>query len=130
MVDHDPSTQIRAASGINTLLGTLLIALPWLLDYPSWVGLTRNSIIVGGMIVICASLRVVRPRSSVVCSVANIVLGFWTLMSPLIFGYAATSGWLIMGVGAAVIASAAWSGNAIVRPEGGPVPHRSMRRPT
>ena len=82
MANSSHSMQIRIASGINVLLGAFLSGSPWLLNYASQESeLTRNSVVIGALVVICAALRTVWPGAKAAVSGANIAFGFWTLIS-------------------------------------------------
>jgi hypothetical protein len=115
MAETNHSMQVRIASGINVLLGGLLSASPWLLNYASQeTDLTRNSVVVGGLVVICAALRAVWPGAMAAFSGANIAFGFWTLISSWTFGRTVdqTYVWISLALGVAIMGFAAWSGNA------------------
>jgi hypothetical protein len=115
MADSNHSMQVRIASGINVLLGALLSASPWLLNYASQeTDLTRNSVVVGGLVVICAALRTVWPGAKAAFSGANIAFGFWTLISSWTFGRTVDQMyvWISLALGVAIMGFAAWSGNA------------------
>jgi len=117
MTHHHPA-QVRVASGMNVALGSFLIASPWLMGYASFDGdLTRNSLIVGSLVLICAALRAAWRRASTALSGANIAFGFWTVISPRTFGYAADSqwAWVSLLVGVAVMVLAAWSTTVTIR---------------
>jgi SPW repeat len=118
MTTDDPRGQVRIVSGINTLLGALLVIAPWLFHYAAWqLAATCNSVIAGAAIMTCALLRVIHPGSSSGFAVANIAIGFWTLMTSSLFGQATTTaGWLTLGVGAVVMALATWGANVIIGP--------------
>jgi hypothetical protein len=115
MADFKHTAQIRIASGINVLLGAFLSASPWLLNYASQeTDLTRNSVIIGALVVVCAALRTVWPSAKAAFSGANIAFGFWTLISSWTYGRTADQMyvWLSLALGVAIMGLAAWSGNA------------------
>jgi hypothetical protein len=112
--------QIRIASGINVLLGGLLSASPWLLNYASQeTDLTRNSVVIGGLVVMCAALRTVWPGAKAAFSGANVAFGFWTVISSWTFGRMVdqTYVWTSLALGVAIMGFAAWSGNATIAAE-------------
>lgn len=115
MADSNHSMQVRIAGGINVLLGALLSASPWLLNYASQeTDLTRNSLVIGGLVVICAALRTVWPGAKAAFSGANIAFGFWTLISSWTFGRTVDQMyvWISLALGVAIMGFATWSGNA------------------
>jgi hypothetical protein len=115
MPNHRYEVQVRFASGLNVLLGGLLIASPWLFDFVADEhDLTRNCVVIGALIVICAALRTIWPRARVAWSGANIAFGFWTLISSVTFGHMLDEGyvWLSVALGLSVMILASWSGNA------------------
>lgn len=118
MANNDALTQVTLASGINVLLGALLITFPWLLSYASLESaLMRNSVVVGAFIMICGALRVFWSRASAAWSGANIVFGFWTAISSWIYRFATSQSymWSSVTVGVATILLAAWSGNVTLQ---------------
>lgn len=115
MADFDNRVQIRIASGINVLLGAFLSASPWVLNYVSQeTDLTRNSVVIGVLVVICAALRTVWRGAGAAVSGANIAFGFWTLISSWTFGRTVDQMyvWTSLALGVAIMGFAAWSGNA------------------
>jgi hypothetical protein len=89
-------------------------ASPWLLNYASQeTELTRNSVVIGGLIVICAALRTVWRGAKAAFSGANIAFGFWTLISFWTFGRTVDQMyvWISFVLGVAIMGFAAWSGN-------------------
>lgn len=116
MTTDDPRGRVKIVSGINIALGALLVIAPWLFHYTTWqLAATCNSIIAGAAIAICALLCVIHPGSSGGFAVANVALGFWTLMSSSFFGQPTmTTGWLTLGVGAIVTALATWGANLVI----------------
>ncbi len=104
--------QVRAASGINVLLGAWLIASPWIYGYTGLPGAFWNSIVVGALILIFAAGRFSTPMAG--ASWANVLLGLWTIASPWIFGYTGNSSafWNSIILGILVTILAGWSGYA------------------
>lgn len=111
------SGQVKAASGINVILGIWLIISPWVYGYAATArGTAWNSIFVGILVLIFGSMRYQSPHAHVNLSWANIVLGAWTVLSPWIYAYTDSSGPLLNSVivGFAVLVLAIWSGSATV----------------
>jgi len=104
--------QVRAASGINVLLGAWLIASPWIYGYTGMPGAFWNSIVVGALIVIFAVGRFSTPMAG--ASWANVLLGLWTIASPWIYGYTGygSAFWNSIVLGILVAVLAGWSGYA------------------
>jgi hypothetical protein len=120
MANSSHSMQIRIASGINVLLGAFLSGSPWLLNYASQESdLTRNSVVIGALVVICAALRTVWPGAKAAVSGANIAFGFWTLISSWTFGRTVDQMyvWVSLALGLAIMGFAAWSGSATLAAE-------------
>ena len=114
MSDSNHGTQIRVASGTNILLGAFLAASPWLLNYASQdTDITRDSVIVGALVVICAALRTLWPSAKAAFSGANFAFGLWIAISSWTFGRALDPPyvWLSLALGIAIMAFAAWSSN-------------------
>jgi hypothetical protein len=113
------AAQVRIASGINVVLGLLLIASPWALGYVSTeIGsIVLNSVVVGALIVVCGVTRVAFPYRIEALSGANIALGFWTLISPLVYGYTmeTTQLWSSILIGVAIMIFGVWSGSTTLR---------------
>lgn len=110
---RNDSLQARAASGIIILLGLWLIASAWVFDY-SGRSAVLNSVSVGALIAMLAALRVASLQCSVAVSGINILLGFWTIVSPWTTGYVANKPALANNimVGVFVMALAIWSARA------------------
>ncbi|HVY81355.1 MAG TPA: SPW repeat protein [Steroidobacteraceae bacterium] len=114
---QDHATQVRVASGINTLLGLWLIASPWVYGYSAGqIGSVWNSVIVGVLIAVFGLMRVRTPHEATAFSWINLVLGIWTVISPWIYGYAANTGrmWNNVIVGIVVFLLSIWSGSITV----------------
>jgi hypothetical protein len=92
MLTLNYAAQVRTASGINIILGLVLIVSPWLFGYHS-VGLPAlwNSVAVGALIAVLATNRTFFPRVSTGLGWANLLLALWTIASPWIYGYTANS---------------------------------------
>ena len=115
MSDSNHSMQIRIASSTNVLLGVLLGASPWLLSYASQdTDLTRNNVVVGALVVLCAALRALWPGAKAGFSGANLAFGLWTLISSWTFGQTLDLSyvWASLALGIAIMGFAAWSSNA------------------
>jgi SPW repeat len=117
------AAEVRVASGINVVLGLLLVALPWLMGYVSTeIGsIVINGVVVGSLIVVCGAIRVFSPLRIAALSGANIALGFWTLISPLVYGYVygytleARQMWSSIFIGLAIVLFGALSGSITLR---------------
>jgi hypothetical protein len=110
---RNDSVQARTASGVNVLLGFWLIASPWVFDY-SGRSAVLNSVFVGALIATLAGLRRASlQRSAAVCGI-NVLLGFWTIVSPWGTGYVANKPALAndLMVGVFVMALGIWSARA------------------
>lgn len=110
MFELSRSVQARIASGANVVLGIWLIASPWVFDY-SGRAPVLNSLFVGALIAMLAALRLASVHESAGVSGINLLLGFWTIVSPYASGYAANKGAVgnnIM-VGVLVMTFALWS---------------------
>lgn len=107
--------QARIASGGNVALGIWLIASPWVFGY-SGRSPVLNSVLVGVLIAMLATLRLTSLHQSAGLSAINLLLGFWTIVSPWANGYAvnkpAVANNLMVGV--FVTALAIWSMRATV----------------
>jgi peptidoglycan/LPS O-acetylase OafA/YrhL len=88
MITNDFGAQVKLASGVNALLGLILIASPWLCgDAWQYHGITFNNIVTGAVIAICGAVRMYWPHRAVGLSVVNIGCGLWTLIALAAFGY-------------------------------------------
>ncbi len=88
--DTDTS-QVKVASGLNFLAGIWIIISAWVYGAIYTSGSAWNSIIVGIVIAVLAAIRFFAPRSAVGLSWINALLGIWMIISPWVYGYAATS---------------------------------------
>jgi hypothetical protein len=115
----DLGTQARIASGINVLVGHLLVATPLLYstDTPLDISVTVNNVVVGILIVIFAALRLFWPHRNPGFSGANIAFGFWALVSPWVYGYSVDTPHAALSaiIGVAIIVLGTWSGSATLR---------------
>ena len=111
--------QSRIASGSNVALGIWLIASPWVFDY-SGRAPVLNSVLVGVLIAMIAALRLASLHQSAHRSAGlsgiNLLLGFWTIVSPWANGYAVNKAAVANNimVGVFVTALAIWSMRATV----------------
>jgi hypothetical protein len=112
-----PLYQIRLASGLNIVAGLWLIISPYgfgfhLLNPPFW-----NSVVVGCLVAVFATLRLVFPFRFPEISWINVLLGGYLVISPFLFGFAdiAAALWNCVGVGIFFILMAAWSAAAGAR---------------
>jgi hypothetical protein len=82
---------IRAASVICLICGIWFFVSPWV--YGAYMhGNAWNSWIVGGLIVLWAVVRLMRPAYSTGLSWYNTVCGIWVFCSPWIYGYVNQTG--------------------------------------
>lgn len=85
---RDDSLQVRVASGVTFLLGVWLIASPWVFVHNGRLPVL-NAVLVGALIAVFAAIRLAPLRFSLVVNCINVALGFWTIISPWVVGYAA-----------------------------------------
>jgi hypothetical protein len=107
-------TQVRIASGMNTLLGLWLIFSP--LAYDDMVGNMGgawNSIVVGVLIVVFGGARLHAPLENAWLSWVNAILGAWIAWSPRVYDYMDGAPlWNSLFVGLTVVLLALCSGTA------------------
>jgi hypothetical protein len=105
--------QARAASSVNVVLGIWLIASPWVFDY-SGRAPVLNSVFVGALIATLAAVRLASFHERAGLSGINLLLGFWTIVSPWASGYVANKEAVANNimVGVLVTALAIWSTRA------------------
>lgn len=102
----------RIAGSVGLLLGVLLVAWPLLRAFPLQdVALRRWLLVVGALVAVCGTSRALFPRGNVLLSVANLLFGFWILLSP--FEFPAQVSWgmdvPIIVAGLALVVFAWWS---------------------
>jgi hypothetical protein len=109
------NSQARIASGTNVVLGIWLIASPWVFGY-SGRAPVLSSVLVGMLIAMLATLRLASLHQSAGLSAMNLLLGFWTIVSPWASGYAINKAAVAndLMVGVLVTALAIWSMRATV----------------
>ena len=115
MVTDDFASQVKLASGVNALLGLILIASPWLCgDAWRYHGITFNNIVTGAVVAICGAVRMYWPHRAVGLSVDNIACGLWTLVALAAFGYDVNKWhlWLDIIVSVALMVFGMWSVSA------------------
>lgn len=105
---HGHNTQVRTASGLNVLAGIWVIISPWVFGYGEHIGAAWNGVIVGIIVVILAAMRFSGAETTWQ-SWINFILGLWLIISPWLYGYAATNDGLrvdsiIFGIVVAVLA--------------------------
>lgn len=103
---------VRMAGLANFLLGAFLVRWPAVLPIPLEYGpLQRSLLIVGGLVAVCSAARLLFPRRYVLLSAANLVCGFWILLSPVTFRSEMTWQMVIEAVaaGIALMSFALWS---------------------
>jgi hypothetical protein len=107
------SFRMRIASSINVALGIWLIASPWVFDY-SGRAPVLSGVFGGALIAMLAAIRLASLRERPGLSHINLLLGFWTIVSPWASGYvenkAAVANNIMVGV--LVTALAVWSTRA------------------
>lgn len=120
------NSQARIASGTNVALGIWLIASPWVFDYSGKAPLL-SSVLVGVLIAMLATLRLASLHESTGLSGINLLLGFWTIVSPWASGYAANKAAVANNimVGVLITAFAIWSMRSTVTEK--PRPSRPER---
>jgi len=103
----------RTASGINVVLGMWLTASPWVFGY-SGRSTVLNSVFIGALIAMLAALRLASLHDSAGSSAINLLLGFWTIVSPWASGHVANKAALANNimVGVLVTSLAIWSARA------------------
>jgi SPW repeat len=93
MSTRNYAAEARAASGINILLGVWLLVSPWVFGYQAaGSAAIWNSVIVGALIAIFAAGNCFSRRIRTSCNWINVLLAVWTMLSPLVYGYAANIG--------------------------------------
>ena len=102
--------QARAASSVNIVLGVWLAFSPWVLDYSGKSAMLSN-VAVGALIALLAALRVASLHDSAGLSGINLLLGFWTIVSPWAYKYASNEGALLNNIigGILIAALSVWS---------------------
>lgn len=98
----------RYAFFINLILGLWLLVSPWVLGFTSMVTPMWSHIIVGVIIALLALWRALEPadESRVWASWAMAVLGLYSVISPWVFGYSATTRLVLSDVVAGIIIAA------------------------
>jgi len=115
MTGQHNSAGARLADGLNIGLGVWLIIAPWIYGFVRYgagnADMTRSSVLVGVIIAICSAIRFAYPHRGTGPSGVSIVLGFWTAISPWMYGFTTDGAWLWTSViiGIAVMALATWS---------------------
>ena len=107
---RDYAAQARTASGANIVLGIWLIVSPWIFDY-SGKSAVLSGVTVGVLIALLAAIRVTSSHNSAGLSGINLLLAFWTIVSPWAYEYATNAGALSNNiiVGIFIAALAIWS---------------------
>jgi SPW repeat len=107
---RDYAAQARTASGANIMLGIWLIVSPWIFNY-SGKSAVLSSVTVGALIALLAAIRVASLHDSAGLSGINLLLAFWTLVSPWEYKYATNKGALLsnIAVGILIATLATWS---------------------
>lgn len=108
------STQVRAASGLNILLGLWLILAPWALAYSVIETATWNSVIVGLAVTLLAAIRLANPLRFEALSWLNFALGLWLILSPFLLNFQEVDSamWNSVVVGLIILVPSAWSAAA------------------
>jgi len=107
---RNDSVRARTAGGVTVLLGLWLIASPWVFDYSGRFAVL-NSVFVGALIATLSALRRLSLQRSAAVNGINVLLGFWTIVSPWVTGYVANKPALAndLMVGVFVMALGIWS---------------------
>lgn len=107
---RDYGAQARMASGLNVVLGIWLIASPWVFDYGGRPAILSRMFL-GTLIAFLAAIRVASLNNSVGLSGINLLLAFWTVVSPWAYQYETMEALLLNDiiVGMLVAALAIWS---------------------
>jgi len=88
MLTRNYDAQARIASGINILLGIWLLVSPWVFGYQTaGSAAIWNSVIVGALIAILAAGNCFSHHTRTGLNWINVLLGLWTMISPLVYGY-------------------------------------------
>ena len=118
-VEMPPSSsddsQVKVASGLAFLAGVWVVISAWVFGATYTSGSALNSIIVGVVIAVLAAIRFLSPRSAVGLSWINALFGIWMIISPWIYGYAATNTartWNSVIFGIIVLILSVWSAAA------------------
>jgi hypothetical protein len=80
----DEGRPVNAASGINFLLGLWLIVSPWVFGFVPGSGSMWNSVLVGILVAVIATIR---QGGAGTISWLNVALGAWMVASPWVFAY-------------------------------------------
>jgi hypothetical protein len=93
MLTRNYAAEVRAASGINMLLGVLLLVSPWVFGYQAaGSAAIWNSVIVGALIAIFAASNCFSRHIHTSSNWINVLLALWTMICPLVYGYTANLG--------------------------------------
>jgi hypothetical protein len=107
---RDYAAEARAASGVNIALGIWLSLSPWVFDYSGKSAMLSN-LTVGALIALLAAIRVAALHDSAGLSGINLLLAFWTVVSPWVYQYATSGAALFnnVAVGILIATLAIWS---------------------
>ncbi len=110
---------VRITSGLNALLGFWLSGAPFLFGYTGKTVEVWNEMIVGGIVMLLAAIRVFNPMRFSWMSWVNAVLGAWLAMAPFVLSFSAGGSAIIlvddMLVGGALLLLGMWSALAARR---------------
>lgn len=102
---EDRRIAARICSFFSWLAALWFFVSPWayfgVSDEPSaW-----NAWIVGAVMVLASIIRVIKPLGTAGFSAANVVLAFWVLISPFVFGYTGETARLVntLAVGTVIL---------------------------
>ncbi len=79
---------IKIASAINAVIGLWLIVSPFVLGYARVTSVMIDTVIVGVIVLVIETLRVMRPRQAATLSWATALLGLWLIVSLWFLGLA------------------------------------------
>ncbi|HVY82504.1 MAG TPA: SPW repeat protein [Steroidobacteraceae bacterium] len=117
--EPDPSNRLQSGTSQLTLANALrLLTGLWLMEAPfvyarfdANAAPIWNNLIVGGCVVVLATMRLVFVREARAFRIAHLLLGVWIALSPWIFAYTEDRMyfWNSIGSGALIAVLATWS---------------------
>ena len=92
---RDAVIAMRVPSLVVLIFSTWFAATPiayyGVSDQPS----ATNCIIIGGLVMACAAIRLVWPLPTMGFAWFNVLMGIWVILSPFILGYAGQTGYTV-----------------------------------
>lgn len=112
------TTQVRIASGLNTLAGVWLVVAPSILGFAALENAFWNSVITGTAVTVIGLIRMIKPLQSEWLSRVTIMIGMWVAVSPFVLGFAEVGSamWNAAFTGIIILALATWSSLCAARP--------------